>query len=94
MNALTKGWRTLSAVLAFLATGLLSVFGAVDLTPVIAMFVQDPALLGAAMVGVGILFGVLRTITNGPMFYNQDPHRGADVDEAPEYLRPGIGEGM
>lgn len=93
MNALMKGWRTLSAVLAFLATGLLSVFGAVDLTPVIALFVQDPALLGAAMVGVGILFGVLRAFTNSPIFY-QNPHRGADVDEAPEYLRPGIGEGM
>lgn len=92
MNWFLKGWRTLSAVVMFLATGLLSVFGAVDLSPVVALFVQDPALLGAAMVGVGILFGFLRYLTSSPMGY-YEPHRGADVDEAPEFRRD-VDQGM
>lgn len=91
-----KGWRTLSAVLAFLVTGLLSVAGALDLTPVVSLFVNDPALLGAAMVAIGALFGFLRYITSTPLFSaTPAPQLDADtsqVDEAP-VLKRDIDEG-
>lgn len=70
MNAIAcfaKGWRTLTAVAAFLVTGLLSVAGTLDLTPVVELFVKDPAMLGVAMVGIAALFGWLRYITNSPL---------------------------
>lgn len=89
MNAVkcfAKGYRTLLAVLAFLVTGLLSVVGALDLTPVVSLFVKDPAMLGAAMVGVGALFGFLRYLTNSPMF-SPHPHDTDGVDEAPDLKR-------
>lgn len=92
MNAVAcfmKGWRTLTAAGAFVVAGLLSVLGSIDLTPVVALIVKDPALIGAAMVGVGVLFGFLRYLSTTPIM-SADPHRGADgsqVDEAPDLKR-------
>jgi hypothetical protein len=63
-----KGFRTLIPVATFIVTGLLSTFGALDLTPLVSMFVRDPMYLGAAMVGVGLLFGFLRYLTTTPLF--------------------------
>lgn len=85
VRCFAKGWRTLSAVLAFIITGLLSVVGTLDLTPVIALLVKDPALLGAAMVGVGALFGFLRYLTTTPLM---SPTPAAAPDEAPPPERP------
>lgn len=86
-----KGWRTLSACGAFLVTGFLSVFGSLDLTPVVEMFIRDPAMLGVAMVGVGALFGALRYLTSTPLGDSQpDPYASyAGV----ERVRQGIDEG-
>lgn len=81
VRCFAKGFRTLLAVLAFLVTGLLSVFGALDLTPIVSLFVKDPAMLGAAMVGVAALFGWLRYVTTTPMFQKHD---APAADEAPE----------
>ncbi len=70
MNAVScfaKGWRTLAAVAAFIITGFLGIVGTLDLTPIVALFVKDPAMVGVAMVGVGALFGWLRYITNTPL---------------------------
>lgn len=81
-----KGFRTLGTCLAFLLTGLLSVIGSLDLTPLVALFVENPAMLGAVMVCVGALFGYLRYLTNTPLFspYQQGPQ---GIDEAPEFDR-------
>lgn len=73
-----KGFRTIFACLAFIMTGLLSVFGALDLQPVIALFVKDPEILAAAMVAVGALFGFLRYVSTTPMF---SPHPVDAVDD-------------
>lgn len=63
-----KGFRTLIPVATFIITGLLSTFGALDLTPLIALFVRDPIYLGAAMVAIGLLFGFLRYLSTTPIF--------------------------
>lgn len=96
VSCFAKGWRTISAVLAFIIAGFLGVLGTIDLTPVIALFVKDPELLGAAMVFVGLLFGFLRYVTTTPLFSAApDPHRGADseVDEAPMDLKRDVDTG-
>lgn len=88
MGCFMTGWRTFSAVLAFLIAGLLSVVGALDLTPVVALFVRDPATLGAAMVLIGALFGLLRYFSTTPIFVSRpEPARGDHVDEAPALKR-------
>lgn len=83
MNAVArfiKGFRTMISAGAFAVVGLLSVAGSLDLTPVVAMFVKDPAKLGAAMVGVGALFAFLRYISSTPVGMKDSPA----VDEAPD----------
>lgn len=82
-----KGFRTIGAVLAFLITGLLGAVGTLDLTPVVALFVKDPARLGAAMVMVAALFGWLRWLTTSPLF-TPHPVKTDVVDEAPVGDRP------
>lgn len=88
VSCFMKGWRTLTAAGAFVVAGFFSVAGSIDLTPVVALIVKDPELIGAAMVGVGVLFGLLRYFTTTPLM-SADPHRGADgqVDEAPDLKR-------
>lgn len=76
-----KGWRTLTAVAAFLVAGLLSIVGTLDLTPLVQMFVKDPAMLGVAMLGIGALFGWLRYITNSPLG-KADPYSSIDAMDA------------
>lgn len=86
MNAVScfaKGWRTLSAVAAFIVTGLLSVVGTLDLTPLVQMFVKNPEYLGLAMLGTGALFGWLRYITSTPMGSKEpDPYTSIDSIDA------------
>lgn len=76
-----KGFRTLISAGAFAVIGLLSVAGSLDLTPVIALFVRDPAMLGAVMVGVGLLFALLRVVSNSAVGSKVPT---PVVDEAPE----------
>lgn len=64
-----KGFRTLAGAGAFIVVGILSVAGTLDLTPVVALFVKDPAILGAVMVGVGAFFGYMRYLTTTPIFH-------------------------
>lgn len=59
-----KGWRTLTACAAFVVTGLLSIVGELDLTPVVSLAVKNPEYVGVAMVGVGALFAGLRYLTS------------------------------
>lgn len=83
-----KGWRTLTACAAFVVTGLLSVAGSIDMTPVVAFIVKDPELVGVAMVGVGVLFGFLRYLSTTPiMSPTHAAGSGSEVDEAPELKR-------
>lgn len=85
LSTIGKGYRTLMGVVAFIVTGLLSVAGMVDLTPLVALFVKDPAYLGAVMVVVGMVFGFARYMTTTPIM---QPHRASyGVDEAPELKR-------
>lgn len=89
-----KGWRTLTACAAFVVTGLLSVVGELDLTPVVALAVKNPEYVGVAMVGVGALFGFLRYLSNTGIGVK---HPEPDSDYARlagvERMRPGIDEG-
>lgn len=75
LSCFAKGFRTFLAALAFIVTGLLGVMGALDLSPVVALFFDDPKMLAAAMVMVGILFGFLRTLSSTPVFTSQQPRR-------------------
>lgn len=88
-----RGWRTIAAVLGFLITGFLGVVGTLDLTPVVALFVKDPPLLGAAMVGIAALFGYLRYLTTTPLF---SPRAAVaqSVDEAPPDLKRDVEAGV
>lgn len=84
-----KGWRTLGSALGLVVCGILGAAGTIDLTPLVALFVKDPAYLGAAMVLVGLFFGFLRSITSSSIF-RREPE---GVDEAPE-LKRGLDAGM
>lgn len=89
VSCFMKGWRTLTAAGAFVVAGLFSVVGSIDLTPVVALIVKDPELIGAAMVGVGILFGFLRYLSSTPIMSptHVDSGAGSEVDEAPDLKR-------
>lgn len=86
MIRFAQGFRTLASAGALAVVGLLGAAGSIDLTPVVALFVKNPAYLGAAMCGVGLLFGYLRIITKTEAFRKldgEDPlpdtKRGLDV---------------
>jgi hypothetical protein len=68
MSYFAKGFRTIIAALALIIAGVLSAVGTLDLSPLVAMFVRNPATLGAAMVGIGLLFGWLRYLSTTPLF--------------------------
>lgn len=89
ISCFAKGWRTLAAAGAFVLTGLFSVVGSIDMTPVVALIVKDPELIGAAMVGVGVLFGFLRYLSTTPIMSatHADHGAGSEVDEAPDLKR-------
>jgi hypothetical protein len=89
MNAVTgflKAFHTALSAGAFAIVGILSVAGQLDLTPVVALFVKDPAYLGAAMVGVAALFGILHSLSNSSA-------RDMQVDETRERDRDRDGPG-
>lgn len=82
ISRIGKGYRQILTAGAFLGAGLLSVAGTIDLTPLVSLFVKNPAYLGAAMCGVGLLLGWLRYITTTPMFrqdHEDDPKHGLDA---------------
>jgi hypothetical protein len=64
-----KGFRTFAAagVLAFggILFTILSAVGAVDLTPLVALIISNPAYVPAAMSVVGIFFAIMRAISPG-----------------------------
>lgn len=89
-----KGWRTLSACAAFAVTGLLSIVGELDLTPVVALAVKNPEYVGVAMVGVGALFAFLRYLTTtGITESTPDPDAAYASLAGVERIRPGIDQG-
>lgn len=55
------GWRTLAA--AFAATTL----GVVETTDMANLLPNDPATAGWVSLGLGVLFGTLRTMTSTPV---------------------------
>lgn len=79
--SVAKGFRTVAAAGAFVVAGLLSVAGSIDLTPVVSLLVKNPAYLGAAMCGVGLLFGWLRYLTTTPFLKadHDELKRGLDT---------------
>lgn len=81
MNWFMKGWRTLATAGTFVLGGLVAAAGQIDMTPVVAFIVKDPEMIGVAMVGVGLLFGMLRYLTSTPITSTVPL---SQVDEAPE----------
>lgn len=64
LNQKLKGFRTFIGAGAFGVVGALGIIGEFDLTPVVQLFVHNPASLPLAMLGVGIFFGILRYYTD------------------------------
>jgi chromate transport protein ChrA len=63
-----KGWRTLIAAGLAAMLGLADVFGAIDLRPLVRVFVHgDEAAVGAVMTALALGFALLRLITTGPV---------------------------
>jgi hypothetical protein len=64
----SKGWRTLIVAGATGLIGLADVLGAVDLRPLVRVFVNgDEAAVGAVMTALALGFALLRMITTGPV---------------------------
>ena len=63
-----KGWRTIVAALLMGILGFADAVGALDLRPLIRIFVHgDEAQLGAVMTALAILFALLRLVTTTPV---------------------------
>ncbi len=77
---ITQGFRTLATAGALVVIGGMSAVGSLDLTPLVSMFVKNPASLGATMVVIGLVFGYLRFITHTSAFQNL---AGEDADGHP-----------
>jgi hypothetical protein len=68
LSARIKGWRTLIVAGATGLIGLADVLGAVDLRPLVRVFVNgDEAAVGAVMTALALGFALLRMITTGPV---------------------------
>jgi hypothetical protein len=68
LSAKVKGWRTLIAAGATGLIGLADVAGAIDLRPLVRVFVNgDEAAVGAVMTALALGFALLRLITTGPV---------------------------
>jgi hypothetical protein len=59
-----KGFRTFIGAGAIGVVGVLGAVGDVDLTPIVQLFVKDPAALPVVMVLIAIFFGVMRQLTD------------------------------
>ncbi len=63
-----KGWRTIVAAILKGLLGLADVVGALDLRPLVRVFVHgDEAQVGAVMSGLAVLFALLRVVTTTPV---------------------------
>ena len=63
-----KGWRTIAAAILTALLGLADVVGAIDLRPLIRVFVHgDEAQVGAVMTLLAVLFALLRLATTTPI---------------------------
>jgi hypothetical protein len=63
-----KGWRTIVAAILTALIGLADAVGAIDLRPLIRIFVHgDEAQVGAVMTGLAVLFALLRLVTTTPI---------------------------
>jgi hypothetical protein len=68
LTARIKGWRTLIAAAATGLIGLADIAGAIDLRPLVRVFVNgDEAAVGAVMTALALGFALLRLITTGPV---------------------------
>jgi hypothetical protein len=62
------GWRTIAAALLTGLVGIADVVGAIDLRPLVRVFVHgDEAAVGAVMTLLALMFALLRLITTGPV---------------------------
>lgn len=87
-----KGFRTITAAVGIIIAGLLGAVGTIDLTPVVALFVKNPAYLGAAMAGVGVLLGLFRYLTTTPLFQPVAPPPAAATAD-PVMIKRGLDSG-
>ncbi len=63
-----KGWRTIAAAILTALLGLADAIGAIDLRPLIRVFVHgDEAQVGAVMTTLAIVFALLRLVTTTPI---------------------------
>jgi hypothetical protein len=68
LRANIKGWRTLIAAGVTVLLGLADALGAIDVRPLIRVFVHgDEAQVGAVMTALALTFALLRLITTGPV---------------------------
>jgi len=68
LRAGLKGWRTMVAAVLTGLLGLADVVGAVDLRPLVRVFVHgDEAQVGAVMTALAVLFALLRVVTTTPV---------------------------
>jgi hypothetical protein len=63
-----RGWRTMLAAALTGVLGLADAFGAIDLRPLVRVFVHgDEAQVGAVMTALALVFALLRLITTSPV---------------------------
>jgi hypothetical protein len=63
-----KGWRTIVAAILTGLLGLADAVGALDLRPLVRVFVHgDEAQVGAVMTVLAVLFALLRLVTTTPV---------------------------
>jgi hypothetical protein len=61
-----KGFRTLLASGAVALVGFIQLVGVYDITPVLHLFLKNENIVGAVLIGLGIIFAALRMVTNTP----------------------------
>jgi len=67
LKAKLQGWRTTIGASAIGIIGALQIFGAVDITPLLKLFLHDDQIVGAVMVIMAVVMGYLRYITSTPV---------------------------
>lgn len=67
LKAKVQGLRTIVVSGVLVAVGAAQTYGAVDITPLVRVFVKDENQLGVVMVVIALVFGYLRWITQTPV---------------------------